>query len=64
MAELQLFVAAFFKRFNATISEALTPDDMVMTDGFTGGPVSQTLPMYLVERHGGASTNTEKIPEM
>lgn len=51
MLELQLFVASFFLRFQPTLSERLKPADMEMTDGFSGGPAAQSLPLYLHERH-------------
>ncbi len=49
MIELQLFVSAFFLRFEARITESLKDSSMEMTDGFSGGPVGQTLPLYLSE---------------
>lgn len=50
MLELQLFVAAFFRRFRATIADSLKPADMLMTDGFSGGPAGKILPLHLHER--------------
>lgn len=50
MIELQLFVSAFLLKFNPKFPEDFEDDLMEMTDGFSGGPRGQTLPMYLRER--------------
>ena len=47
MLELQMFVSAFFLRFEARITESLEDSSMEMTDGFSGGPARHTLPLYL-----------------
>ena len=49
MIELQFFVASFFRRFHATISDSMLESDMIMTDGFSGGPVGQKLVLSLIE---------------
>jgi len=50
MIELQMFVAAFFRRFDVRIAEGMNESDMEMTDGFSGGPRSQKLELYLQEK--------------
>lgn len=50
MIELQLFVASFMLRFAPEFSEDFSDVDMEMTDGFSGGPVGQRLPLYLKAR--------------
>ncbi|KIW31319.1 uncharacterized protein PV07_02976 [Cladophialophora immunda] len=40
MMELQLVVPSFFRRFDVTIAPTTADSDMIMTDGFSGGPMS------------------------
>lgn len=47
MLELQYFVVAFFRRFDAAVASTMEDDDMVMTDGFSGGPAGEKLELVL-----------------
>ncbi|RJE27307.1 Cytochrome P450 [Aspergillus sclerotialis] len=49
MMELQLVVSSFFRRFDIEIAPTTTDADMVMTDGFSGGPAGKSLELYLKE---------------
>lgn len=50
MIELQLFVASFMLKFAPELSTDFDDEAMEMTDGFSGGPIGQKLPLYLKER--------------
>ncbi|KIW47650.1 uncharacterized protein PV06_00324 [Exophiala oligosperma] len=49
MMELQLVVPSFFRRFDVEMAPSTTDADMVMTDGFSGGPAGKSLNLYLKE---------------
>lgn len=49
MMELQLVVPSFFRRFDVELAPSTTDADMMMTDGFSGGPAGKNLSLYLRE---------------